>query len=92
MNRLLKYRKFRREVKKIARKFAAAECNPLGRDAIMNLFLYEKQYDKLNEKWQQWIGERVARAINAYHTPVVQCPNGEWYSAADMDDAMLRGW
>lgn len=91
MKRVFKYRKFRKEIQKIAKKLAAAETNPLGRNAIWNLRRYERQYDKLNEKWQNWISKRVENTIVAYYEPTAQGRNGEWYSAADMDDLMLRG-
>lgn len=91
MNRFNKYQKFRQLVQRTARKLAAADCNPLGRDIVLGLWRAEEVYDKLNEKWQRRIDKYVAMRIDQYHTPIVLGGDGIWYSAAEMDSMMCSG-
>lgn len=91
MQRTAKYRAFRKKINTIAYKLSAAETNPLGRLATMGIRRVEREYDSMNDKWRARIDAKVEKSIVAYHTPIVQGRDGEWYSAYDMDMAMLNG-
>jgi predicted anti-sigma-YlaC factor YlaD len=85
MNRFNRYQEFRNRIHRAYKKISASHNNPLGPDAISGIRTAEAYYRKLPRKWQEWIDNMVHKDMIAYHKPVVQGKNGEWYSSADMN-------
>ena len=86
-----KYMKLRKETKKLASRIFNMESCPLG---IMNEVKYNKALEKFESlplKMKNLASKLIEYKFNQYYKPVVQGRNGEWYSAADMDDMMAQG-
>jgi hypothetical protein len=90
MTRSTKYFAFKKELRRKARQMANIATCPLG-DVNNKEYSLSVYYNKLSPKYARIWNKRIEKAIEDYYRPVVLGRDGRWYSAADMDDAMLYG-
>ena len=90
IKRLRKHKEFMQRVKRISRIICRSQETPFP-ELIKGLNQAGEDFEKLNDKWQRWVGRRVEMAINEYNKPRVLGRDGQWYSNADMDSAMVSG-
>jgi hypothetical protein len=89
--RFIRYQAFRDKLQLVIRQISNAELCPLG---IIDRHRYDNNrlwQVRLPIKWRDHVSKRIVQFEEAYYAPIVKGPNGEWYSAADMDDLMTKG-